>query len=187
MLICKHRQSYYLCNKRNYTKLALEQTMRKILFSVLIIIPVLISCSSGDATSWNSKLIDAYNRTIDDVEDFQDLISLETIGDSIVNSHIINVANLTINNADKSLKQFSTDAPSGGETSRMAFLEMLESVKLQINVGLKFTTYTKETAESDIDKYAEEYDTASLKTAGKASAFEFAQHKFADKIGSETK
>lgn len=157
---------------------------KKILFGIFLCIPFWLSCSSGDAVSWNTKLMEVYNQTVIDVDDFQELISLETIGDTTVNRHIVIAAELILTNAEKEIKRLSAaEIPSGGEACQTALLEMLESVKSQINIGLKFTSFTDQTTVPEIDKYAEDYDEASLKTAGKATAFEFAQHKFADKIG----
>lgn len=161
--------------------------MKKILLSALLVIPFLASCSSGDAMSWNANLIEMYNRTLDDIEDFQELVSLETIGDSITNRHLINAANNALLNVDKGIKQFSEgEIPSDGDSCQKAAVEMLESVREQINIGLKFIEFTEETLEAEVDKYADEYDAASAKTAQRVDAFTVAQKKFADKVGVKT-
>lgn len=138
--------------------------MRNILLCIVLL--VVVSCSTKDAETWNKNLIETYNKAIDEVDDFEELISLETVGDTVINQQIIELGNKILAHVDRSLKSISeVEIPSGAKDSQVAMLAVLESLKCQVNQGLKFVEFTTDTPEVDIDQYADDYDEISRTTA----------------------
>lgn len=160
--------------------------MKKILFFVLLCTLALASCSNENAISWNANLTAAYNKTIDDLESFEELISLETMGDTLINQQIEVLGQTLLGDIAKTIKHLENeDIPSEAEACQAAALEMFKSMDAQVNKGVKFIEFAADTPESDVEIFADAYDELSRKTAIKADAFLVAHKSFKESISTE--
>lgn len=168
----------------NYKTIQLQ--MKKTLFFVLLCTLVLVSCSNENAISWNANLTAAYNKIIDDLDNFEELISLETMGDTLVNQQIEVLGQSLLADIGKTIKHLEDDdVPSEANACQKAAMEMFKCMDEQVRYGLKFTEFVVDTPEAEVDVFADAYDELSQKTAVKADAFSIAHESFKDSIADE--
>lgn len=160
--------------------------MKKTLFFVLLCTLILASCSNENAISWNANLTSAYNKTVDDLDNFEELISLETMGDTLINQQIEVLGQALLGDIAKTIKHLENDdEPSEAKVCQAAGIEMFKSMDAQVQYGLKFIAFVGDTPESDVDIFADAYDELSRKTAIKADAFLAAHKTFKESISTE--
>ena len=153
--------------------------MIKRIILLLITTILLASCESINSEAWNKQVVDTYNQTVGDIEEFEDMISLDKIGKPNAIKSILEKGNSISARLDAAIASITqNEIPDGAETYQTATLEMLQSMKVQISIGLQFTNITEQSAEADIDGYADKYDAASYQTATKTDSFVAAQQQF---------
>lgn len=148
-------------------------------FLIITLTVLLAACSGVDPITWNKNIIDQYNQSVDQIESFEDMISTDKIGDVNATNDIIKKGTNILEELDKSITFISTEKiPEGAELYQKATLEVLESMKHQIKVGLKFGNITDEQADDKIENFADLYDDASKETNEKVNIFLELQREF---------
>lgn len=158
--------------------------MIKKIYLALTILLLITSCKGVDPVAWDQEIVNNYNLAINGIADFEELISLEKVGDPDAIKNVLTQGTATLNQLDLAITSVNEkEIPKGGEEYKDAILEVFESMKEQISVGLKFTNITNENAEAEIEKYAEKYDSASSTTAKKVNSFTRIQEEFMKEKG----
>lgn len=135
----------------------------KLLLAVCILL--LCSCSQVDSIKWSNNITNSYNQIKIDLTDYEDLISIETIGDSTANQAISSKAEQMLLNIGQIKEELlSSSIPVEGEAYQEASIKTFECIENQINAGLGFLGLTENSLETNIEEYAIAYDIASKKT-----------------------
>ncbi len=160
--------------------------MIKKTFLTLSLLALLASCTGIDPTTWNKKIVDHYNKSIDEIESFEEMISAEKVGDANAIKAILDKGASIQTQLDESINAITVqELPDDAEAYQESVLEVLKSMKDQVSIGLRFTNITEEIADSEIENYADKYDAASQVTSKKVETFIQQQLKFAQSNGIE--
>lgn len=153
--------------------------MKKIL-SLIFLLPLIFnSCAEGDPSSWNKSVTEVYNQTVNNIEEFEELIALDKVGDVNAAKVIQEKGTQIISDLDNSIALISEEElPRGVEEYQTSILSVLESMKSQVSIGLQFTSFTDKSSDTEVENYADKYDDASVATAKKVEAMMTAQKQF---------
>lgn len=158
--------------------------MIKKIYLALTILLLITSCKGVDSAVWDQEIVNNYNLAVEEIANFEELISLEKVGDPDAIKSILTQGTSILDQLELATTSINEkEIPKGGEEYKTAILEVFESMKEQISVGLKFTNITNENAEAEIEKYAERYDSASSATARKVNSFTRIQQDFLKEKG----
>lgn len=151
--------------------------------SIIVLVFLIASCTGVDPVGWNNAMIGHYNQVVDEIENFEESISLDVVGNAESNARIAAKGNQILSDIKINVLQIQeSQLPVGGEEYQKALISFLESINDQIEIGLAFTRLGADTPQSEIEAFADQYDEASHASKRKSEALRAAQQKFMETV-----
>lgn len=131
--------------------------MKKVLFSLLVLSLLIVSCGGPSPVKFNDALVQA-NTAIGDVSmTYQN--DLTQAIDSESYESITAMTDSALAKIDAELEIVKVlEVPKGGDAFKAAALKSYESFRSLVETGKKFATLTKESTQEDFEKIETEYD-----------------------------
>ncbi|MDR2956038.1 MAG: hypothetical protein LBV43_13260 [Prevotella sp.] len=130
--------------------------MKKVLFSLLAVAIIMVSCGGADPVKFNDALVKA-NTVISEVSSNYD----SELSDAINSEAFDKISTLTDSALVKIKAEIETvknlDAPKGGEKFKETAIKTYESLSTLVETGKKFSTLTAESSEEQFDGINKEY------------------------------
>ncbi|MFV0418600.1 MAG: hypothetical protein ACK5KT_07725 [Dysgonomonas sp.] len=131
--------------------------MKKVLFSLLVLSLIIVSCGGPSPVKFNDALVKA-NTAIGNVgAAYQNDLSQAISSESFENIAVVTDSALAKIDAELEIVK-ALEAPKGGETFKAAALKSYESLRTVVETSRKFAVLTKESTQEDFDKIEKEYD-----------------------------
>ena len=131
--------------------------MKKVLFSLLVVVFALTSCGGPNAIKFNDAIVKANNELgevftdysremgkLSNAEDFSKMVAISDTALAKLNEKLEIVKNL--------------EAPKSGEEFKAAAIEMYEYCKVILETGKKFATLTEESSVDEYNKILKEFN-----------------------------
>lgn len=156
--------------------------MKKVLFSLFVLVLILASCGGASPTAFNDGIVKAH-------------ATLSQIGTAYIGSLSTAVSagtyDIIASKTDSALVKIDTElavikaleVPEGGDAYKSAAIEASESLRAFIESGKGFSTLTKESSVDEYNKVSEEYEAKMKKYTQGIEALTQAQEAYAKQAG----
>jgi hypothetical protein len=155
--------------------------MKKILFSLLALALIFVSCGSTP-TSFNNGIVEAHTNLTQIASDYIDILSSAVSAENY--SAVTAQTDSALVKIDAELTAIKAlEAPKGADSYKDAAIKACESLRAFVETGKKFSTLTAESSESDYNKVSEEYEAKMKVYSDDFDALTKAQEVYAAEIG----